>query len=103
MQPTPAVLLLIALASLALPGCAALGIATDNLAVPAEVKAYARQVPRIEMTTKVPSKERLCEMQRQHAKQEAFLDGTIEESKRTYVAHCDLSKPKKAKDNKQTS
>lgn len=84
-------------AALVCQGCAALGIGTESLKVPANVKAYADKVPRIEMTKQSP-----CWQQRQHAKQEAFLDGTINEKKTVYVADCDMKKPK-AKQPRATS
>ena len=86
------------LVSQALAGCALLGIGTEDLKPPANVVEYAKKIPRIEGMEKVPSSHRLCEFQRQHAKQEAFLDGTIEKKKVVYAAPCDM-KPKKPNAN----
>ncbi len=79
------------LAALSVAGCAALGTATKKAGTPANVKVFAKQVPRIEMTRSAP-----CWQQRQHAKQEAFLDGTIKGRRVTYVADCDLKTKKKS-------
>lgn len=55
------------------------------------------------MTSKIPTPEQLCDMQREHAKQEAFLDGTIEGKKTVYVADCDINKPARMTKSKVTS
>lgn len=79
------------LASQALGACAILGTGTENLTVPANVKAYAERVPRVDNSVKLP-----CWAQRQIAKQRAFLDATVEGNQKVYVADCD-QKPQKRK------
>lgn len=92
-------LLLVSLASLTLAACGARG--TDSRvaspAVAGDIQKFARNVPRIRMTAGIPTKEQLCDMQREHARQEAFLDTIVDGKDTVYQAECDLKPKKKAK------